>query len=65
VKNGCVPINQKPVQQHNHSKAYQAGYQMGYTDGPDQENFIASGGLFHHSKQFVKGYNDAFTHGPC
>lgn len=55
--------NNKP---HNiHSKSYQQGYQMGCTDGPDQENFIGTGGLAHHSKQFVKGYNDAFTHGPC
>jgi hypothetical protein len=47
------------------SETYQQGYHIGCTDGPDQEKFIASGGLAHHTKAFVKGYNDAFTHGPC
>jgi hypothetical protein len=47
----------------HHTAAYIAGYKMGCTDGPDQENFVGSGGIAHHSKAFVKGYNYAFTHG--
>ena len=47
-KGKCVDIRlPKPV---HHSKAYNQGYQMGYRDGPDQENFIGTGGLAHHSK---------------
>jgi hypothetical protein len=47
-KGKCVDIcPPKPV---HHSKAYNQGYQMGCRDGPDQENFIGTGGLAHHSK---------------
>ena len=47
----------------HHTVAYIAGYKMGCTDGPDQENFIGSGGVAHHTRAFVLGYNYAFTHG--
>ena len=40
-----------------------AGYKMGCTDGPDQENFVGSGGVAHHKEPFVLGYNYAFGHG--
>jgi len=43
-----------------HSSAYIKGYLMGCTDGPDQENFVATSP---HSKAFIKGYNYAFSHG--
>jgi hypothetical protein len=42
---------------------YDLGYQMGCTDGPDQENYVGTGGLHGHSKDFTKGYNDSFIHG--
>lgn len=55
----CVPkgtyVDSCPPKPVHHSKAYNQGYQMGCRDGPDQENFIGTGGLAHHSKQFVKG----------
>jgi hypothetical protein len=47
----------------HHTAAYIAGYKMGCTDGPDQENFVGSGGVAHHTKAFVLGYNYAFAHG--
>jgi hypothetical protein len=37
------------------SVSYIAGYKMGCTDGPDQENFIGSGGVAHHTRAFVLG----------
>jgi hypothetical protein len=42
---------------------YALGYQMGCTDGPDQENYIATGGFHKHSPDFTKGYNQSFAHG--
>src|SRR6476659_5870955 len=42
---------------------YALGYQMGCTDGPDQENYIFTGGIHKHSKEFTKGYNQSFFHG--
>ncbi|MGA9172236.1 MAG: hypothetical protein WBZ20_19020 [Nitrososphaeraceae archaeon] len=47
----------------HHTAAYIAGYKMGCTDGPDQENFVGSGGVTHHTRAFVLGYNYAFGHG--
>jgi hypothetical protein len=42
---------------------YALGYQMGCTDGPDQENYVGTGGLHGHSHEFTKGYNKSFSHG--
>lgn len=42
---------------------YALGYQMGCTDGPDQENFVGTGGIHGHSKEFIKGYNKSFFQG--
>ena len=47
----------------HHTAAYIAGYKMGCTDGPDQENFVGSGGVAHHTRALVLGYNYAFAHG--
>jgi len=42
---------------------YALGYQMGCTDGPDQENYIGTGGIHGHSRDFTIGYNQSFFHG--
>ena len=39
----------------HHTAAYIAGYKMGCTDGPDQENFVGSGGVAHHTRAFRIG----------
>ncbi|MGN6823033.1 MAG: hypothetical protein ACTHJ7_09725, partial [Candidatus Nitrosocosmicus sp.] len=45
------------------SHRYALGYQIGCTDGPDQENYVGTGGLHGHSHEFTKGYNKSFSHG--
>ena len=42
---------------------YKKGFAMGCTDGPDQENYVGTGGRAGHSKVFTQGYNDAFGNG--
>lgn len=42
---------------------YALGYQMGCTDGPDQENYVGTGGIHGHSHEFTRGYNQSFFHG--
>ncbi|MGA9171721.1 MAG: hypothetical protein WBZ20_16405, partial [Nitrososphaeraceae archaeon] len=39
------------------------GCKMGFSDGPDQENYVGTGGIKHHSKAFTQGYNLAFGSG--
>ena len=38
---------------------------MGLDDGPDQENYVGTGGFKHHSAAFTAGYNVGFGGGPC
>ena len=44
-------------------EAFGLGCKMGFFDGPDQENFVGTGGIKHHSKAFTQGYNLAFGSG--
>ena len=44
-------------------EAFGLGCKMGFFDGPDQENFVGTGGVKHHSKAFTQGYNLAFGSG--
>ena len=44
-------------------EAFGLGCKMGFSDGPDQENFVGTGGIKHHSKAFTQGYNLAFGSG--
>lgn len=54
---GCVK-NQLTSQE-----AFGLGCKMGFFDGPDQENYVGTGGIKHHSKAFTQGYNLAFGSG--
>ena len=56
-------INNDSFARQSVSHRYLLGYQMGCTDGPDQENYVGTGGLHGHSKEFTKGYNQSFSHG--
>ncbi|HZI71652.1 MAG TPA: hypothetical protein VFD60_10890 [Nitrososphaeraceae archaeon] len=42
---------------------YKKGFAMGCTAGPDQENYVGTGGKAGHSKVFTQGYNNAFNDG--
>jgi hypothetical protein len=44
-------------------EAFGLGCKMGFFDGPDQENYVGTGGIKHHSKAFTQGYNLAFGSG--
>jgi hypothetical protein len=44
-------------------EAFGLGCKMGFSDGPDQENYVGTGGIKHHSKAFTQGYNLAFGSG--
>jgi hypothetical protein len=44
-------------------EAFGLGCMMGQYDGPDQENYVSTGGFKGHSKSFTAGYNEAFGNG--
>ena len=71
----CVPIDKCKKGTHfvitlgcvkNHLTQHEAfllGCKMGVNDGPDQENYVGTGGLKGHSAAFTRGYNVGFGTG--
>ena len=71
----CVPIDKCKKGTHfvitlgcvkNHLTRHEAfllGCKMGVNDGPDQENYVGTGGFKGHSAAFTRGYNVGFGTG--